>query len=107
MQVTDFYKVAVVDYFATGEGRTVFIVTGNDKKIEDEIHEFFRIGIISMSPRAWLAEDKMGDKSEFRHEVDTIKSFAPMLWMQIQEIESESTLKGYCDYSMSHHTNYS
>lgn len=51
MEATDSYKVALVEYFATGDGHTVFIVAGNDKTIEKEIDEYFRRGMVSMASR--------------------------------------------------------
>lgn len=102
--MTCVYKVAVLEYFATGEGQTVIIVSGTDETIESEINEFFRQGMTCMPPQEWLEESKQGNASPHQHEISVIKHFAPILWSKIEEHEQVSC--ECCSFSMRYHTNY-
>ncbi|MGF1790049.1 hypothetical protein L4D21_05500 [Photobacterium profundum] len=96
------YKIAMVDYFATGEGHTFIVSTGSEAKIFQEIPKFLQQGMTSLTPDEWLEEEKKGADSSIHSDVEQIKKFAPTLWSCIAR-----NPKVFCDFSLHYHLNLS
>ena len=99
------FYVGVTRYFATGEGVTLYVVSGTEVSIREAIPEYFSQGLTILTPSAWL-KAATGDCADeyIQSDAQAIKTNLPVLWKQIEELASG---KGYqLDFFMKHHFNY-
>ncbi|MFA0061780.1 hypothetical protein AB4370_18475 [Vibrio cyclitrophicus] len=76
------FKIAVIDYSATGEGRHIFIKTGTDESLREKVGKWLYQGADIYTVEQWLELDKVAlqNNSELKAKVEILKSFAPVLW---------------------------
>ncbi|NOH19468.1 hypothetical protein [Vibrio cyclitrophicus] len=81
------YRIAVIDYSATGEGRHIFIKTGTDESVRKEVGEWLYQGADVYTAEQWLELDKITTQSsdEQKAKIDTLKFFAPALWQAMNQ----------------------
>ncbi|MFS1912293.1 hypothetical protein [Vibrio sp. 10N.286.48.B7] len=80
--ICDIPKIIVIDYCATGEGRHVFIKTGLEETIREDMGEWFYQGAEAYTVEQWIQLDKTSpDNISYQNSnIETLKMFAPILW---------------------------
>ncbi|MEZ8226702.1 hypothetical protein AB6C43_22030 [Vibrio splendidus] len=80
--ISDISKIIVIDYCATGEGRHVFIKTGLEETVREDLGEWLYQGAEAYTVEQWIQLDKATpDNVSFqKSNIETLKMFAPMLW---------------------------
>ncbi|MEZ9131871.1 hypothetical protein AB4143_05160 [Vibrio breoganii] len=75
----DSFKIAVIDYCATSEGRHIYIKSGTNDYIKSNVGDFLYAGASIYTVKQWLeiANDK---NFEGYINLEILQSFAPMLW---------------------------
>ncbi|MGF1719076.1 hypothetical protein L4D20_03420 [Vibrio kyushuensis] len=78
----EMFKVVVIDYYASGEGRRVFIKTGSESHIKEEVGDWFYQGAEAFTVQKWLEIDKdtCDSSNDEGSNLETLKMFAPVLW---------------------------
>ena len=76
------FKVIVIDYSATGEGRHVFIKTGTEESIKEDIGDWLYQGGDVYTVEQWLELDRAPHSSSCYQDsnLEVLKEFAPALW---------------------------
>lgn len=80
---TETFKVVVIDYYATGEGRHVFIKTGTEESIKKDVGDWLFQGADVYTVEQWREIDKVQVQSNGKYHpsnIDVLKTFAPILW---------------------------
>lgn len=78
---TETFKVAVIDYYATGEGRYVFIKTGTEESIKKDVGDWLFQGADVYTVEQWREIDKVQSNGKYQpSNIDVLKTFAPILW---------------------------
>lgn len=77
--------LGVSQYYATGEGVTIYVASGNEQSIRNSIPEYFHPGLIILEASDWL---KVANGDEIcdgcQSAVNAIKVYLPILWKQIE-----------------------
>ncbi|WP_413111960.1 hypothetical protein [Thaumasiovibrio sp. DFM-14] len=82
----DVFKVMVIDYHATGEGRHVYIKTGTEESFKEKVNEWLYQGAEVYTVERWLELDRNPHMSNDQNSnLDTLKTFAPVLWDAMKE----------------------
>ncbi|TKF23278.1 hypothetical protein FCV43_04175 [Vibrio genomosp. F6] len=80
------FKVLVIDYYATGEGRHVLIKTGTEGLVKEGIGDWLYQGADVYTVEQWLNIDKIPHSRSYQNSnIETLKSFAPVLWGAMNE----------------------
>ena len=97
--------VGVCHYYATGEGCTIYVASGDEESIRESIPEYFHPGLVILTPSDWL-KAATGDCGDEYHQsyAKIFRTNLPELWHQIEE----RALGGGChlEFFMRHHYNY-
>ncbi|MEZ9709279.1 hypothetical protein AB4254_11420 [Vibrio breoganii] len=75
------YKIIVIDYFATCEGRHIYIKTGTKSDVRKDVGDWFFQGASIYTVEQWLDLDKYPESREYaQSNIEVLKVFAPILW---------------------------
>ncbi|CAH6796514.1 MULTISPECIES: hypothetical protein [Vibrio] len=75
------FKVVVIDYHATGEGRHVFIKTGTEESVKKDVGDWLYEGADAYTVKQWLELGKDSSCDQYKDSnIETLKTFAPVLW---------------------------
>ncbi|EJL6383365.1 MULTISPECIES: hypothetical protein [Vibrio] len=100
------FYVGVSQYYATGEGCTIYVASGSEESIRQAIPQYFHQGLTILTPSEWL-KAASGECEDEYHQSDAeiLETHLPMLWEQIKERALERGC--HIDFVMKHHFNYS
>lgn len=94
------FYVGVSYYYATGEGVTIYVASGNEASIRASIPEYFHPGLTILTPAEWVKASTEGTDDNIYVIANMLKSHLPMLWTQLKK-------RGcHIDIFMKHHFNY-
>lgn len=100
------FYIGVVQYFATGEGVTIYVASGSEESIRSEIPEYYHKILILLTPSDWLKALNGESFGEYEQsKAEALKVCLPQLWKQIEEIAIGRGC--YLEFYMKHHFNYS
>ncbi len=86
LEPNETFKVMVIDYCASGEGRHVFIKTGTEESLRENVDEWLYQGADVCTIEFWLELDQNPDSSNYQSSnIVTLKTFAPVLWGAMKE----------------------
>ncbi|WP_318493202.1 hypothetical protein [Photobacterium leiognathi] len=96
------FLIGVSHYYATGEGVTVYVASGNEETIRKKIPEYYHPGLIILSPPDWVQVANGDNTSEkYLSGVAVLKTYLPVLWEQIEQNSC------HFDISLKHYYNCS
>lgn len=99
------FYIGVMHYFATGEGVTLYVVSGNEDSIKEAIPEYFHRVLVILTPSDWLkaADGDCVDEYQ-KYKAEVLKAHLPLLWKQIEEMASGREFN--LEFFMKYHFNY-
>lgn len=79
------FFIGMVDYYATGEGCTIYVASGTEDSIREAIPDYFHPSLMILTPSAWVQAAVEPDDQQRQRYVEILKTSLPALWKQIEE----------------------